>query len=120
MKILPTFFQILNGFFFVICYFEVIFDLKPLNLRLFMKFYKTLIAPVLFLAVFSSCNSQFNKVMKSKDTGYQLKMADKYFEEKKYRMAQELYEQLYPVYKGTDKFEELYFKDAYCFYLVGF
>lgn len=56
--------------------------------------------------------------MKSKDTGYQLKMADKYFEDKKYRMAQELYEELYPVYKGTDKFEELYFKDAYCFYYM--
>ena len=56
--------------------------------------------------------------MKSKDVEYKLTMADKFFEEKKYRFAQMLYEELYPVYKGTDKFEELYFKDAYCFYYL--
>lgn len=46
-------------------------------------------------------------------------MADKYFAEKKYTRAQELYEELYPIYKGTDKFEEIYYKDAYCFYYLG-
>lgn len=83
-----------------------------------MKFLKTVITVIFFLAFLSSCNSAFNKVMKSKDTDYQLKMADKYFEEKNYRNAQMIYEELYPVYKGTDKFEELYFKDAYCFYYM--
>ncbi len=56
--------------------------------------------------------------MKSKDVEYKLGMADKFFEEKKYRQAQQLYEELYPVFKGTDKFEELYYKDAYCFYYL--
>jgi len=56
--------------------------------------------------------------MKSKDVEYKLSMADKFFEEKKYRQAQQLYEELYPVFKGTDKFEELYYKDAYCFYYL--
>jgi outer membrane protein assembly factor BamD len=56
--------------------------------------------------------------MKSKDVEYKLTMADKYFEEKKYRVAQQLYEELYPVFKGSDKFEELYYKDAYCFYYM--
>ncbi len=56
--------------------------------------------------------------MKSKDTDYQLSMADKYFEEKNYRNAQVIYEELYPVYKGTPKFEDLYYKDAYCFYYM--
>lgn len=56
--------------------------------------------------------------MKSKDVAYKLKMADKFFEEKNYRQAQLLYEELYPVFKGTDKFEELYYKDAYCFYYL--
>jgi outer membrane protein assembly factor BamD len=54
--------------------------------------------------------------MKSNDSEYKLKMADKFFEDKKYSFAQQIYEELYPVYKGTDKFEELYYKDAYCFY----
>ena len=72
----------------------------------------------LFLFVFSSCNSKFNKIVKSKDFEYKLKMADEYFENKDYRIAQQLYEELYPVYKGTDKFEQLYYKDAFCFYYM--
>jgi outer membrane protein assembly factor BamD len=73
---------------------------------------------VIWVLVFfsASCNNKFNKVVKSKDYEYKLQMADKYFEEKQYRHAQQLYEELYPVYKGTLKFEELYYKDAYCFY----
>lgn len=45
-------------------------------------------------------------------------MADKFYEQKNYRQAQVLYEELYPVFKGTDKFEVLYYKDAYCFYYL--
>jgi outer membrane protein assembly factor BamD len=112
----PLFLQKLNYFFFVTPYFEWIFDLKPVNLQFFMKFFTTSISAVFFLFVFSSCNNTFNKVMKSKDYAYKLTMADKYFDKGNYRYAQQLYEELYPVYKGTDKFEELYFKDAYCFY----
>jgi outer membrane protein assembly factor BamD len=56
--------------------------------------------------------------MKSKDVAYKLSMADTLYAEKKYRQAQQLYEELYPVFKGTDKFEELYYKDAYCFYYL--
>ena len=76
--------------------------------------YKPVFPVLVLFAV--SCTNSFNKVLKSKDYEYKLQMADKYFEEKKYRYAQQLYEELYPVYKGTLKFEELYYKDAYCFY----
>lgn len=71
----------------------------------------------LFLAL-SSCN-KFAKVQKSKDLEYKLAKADEYFEKKKYRYAQQLYEELFPVYKGNQKFEELYYKYAYCFYNQG-
>jgi outer membrane protein assembly factor BamD len=56
--------------------------------------------------------------MKSSDVDYKLTVADKYFAKKSYRSAQQLYETLYPVFKGTDKFEELYYKDALCFYYL--
>jgi len=56
--------------------------------------------------------------MKSTDYEYKLKMADEYFDKKKYSLAQQVYEELYPIYKGTDKFELLYYKDAYCFYYM--
>lgn len=82
-----------------------------------MRFFT--ITACLILSVFLfSCNSTFNKVMKSNDYEYKLKMADQYFEKKKYSLAQQLYEESYPVFKGTPKFEELYYKDAYCFYYM--
>ena len=83
-----------------------------------MRFLKSLSNITVIIVFFTACNREFNKVVKSKDYEYKLKMADKYFEQKKYGNAQQLYEELYPVFKGTDKFEELYYKDAYCFYYM--
>jgi len=82
-----------------------------------MRFIKVAIGVFSFLLVFSSC-SKYGKLMKSKDTEYKLTMADKFYVEKNYRISQQLYEELYPIYKGTDKFEELYYKDAYCFFYL--
>jgi outer membrane protein assembly factor BamD len=69
---------------------------------------------IISLFVLAACSSQFNKVLKSKDYDYKLKMADKYYAGKKYKNAEELYVELFPVFKGTEKFEELYYKYAYC------
>ena len=82
-----------------------------------MRLFKPLVAPFFLLILVSSCN-KYNKVTKSKDYEYKLKMADEYFSKGKYKIAQELYEELFPVFKGTVKFEELYYKDAYCFYYM--
>ena len=83
-----------------------------------MRLFKILLAPAfLLILVTSSCN-KYNKVTKSKDYDYKLKMADEYFAKGKYKIAQQLYEELFPVFKGTVKFEELYYKDAYCFYYM--
>ena len=62
-----------------------------------------------------SCSS-FNKVLKSTDYDYKLRMAEKYYAEKEYRKAKTLYEELFPIYKGTPQFEDLYYKYAYCHY----
>lgn len=72
---------------------------------------------VLFIAfTISSCSNDLSKVLKSKDYEYQLKKADEYFYKKKYREAEQLYIELFPVFKGTEKFEDLYYKYAYCSY----
>src|ERR1700733_11486964 len=63
-----------------------------------------------------SCTSEFGKILKSTDYDYKLKKADEYFAKKKYRNAEQLYIELFPVFKGTEKFEELYYKYAYCSY----
>ncbi len=75
---------------------------------------------ILFISVsfLAACNSQFSKVLKSKDYEYKLKMADKYYADKKYHKAQQLYVELFPVFKGSEKFEDLYYKYAYCSYYL--
>ncbi len=82
-----------------------------------MRLFKLFLAAAFLLVLVSSCN-KYNKVTKSKDYDYKLKMADEYFSKGKYKIAQELYEELFPVFKGTIKFEELYYKDAYCFFYM--
>lgn len=68
--------------------------------------------------LFSSCSNKFSKVLKSTDYEYKLKKADEYFANKKYNKAQQLFVELFPVFKGTDKFEDLYYKYAYCSYYL--
>lgn len=82
-----------------------------------MRLFKLFLATAFILILVPSCN-KYNKVTKSKDYEYKLKMADQYYSKGKYKIAQELYEELFPVFKGTLKFEELYYKDAYCFYYM--
>ncbi len=78
---------------------------------------------IFFLAFFFisvvSC-SKFSKVQKSTDYDYKLKMADKYYEEKKYNYASQLYTELFPIFKGNPKFEDLFYKYAYCNYYLKY
>ena len=67
------------------------------------------------IVILTSCNN-FAKIQKSKDYEYKLLKADEYFSAEKYRYAQQLFEELFPYFKGTKKFEEIYYKYAYCFY----
>lgn len=70
---------------------------------------------VLFFIVLASC-SKFSKVLKSNDYEYKLKMANAYYDNKDYRQAQVLFEELFPVFKGTPQFDDLYYKYAYTHY----
>ena len=66
-------------------------------------------------------NSSFAKLMKSSDYDLKLRMADKYYIEKNYNKAQQLYDDLFRVLKGTDHFEHIYYNFAYCsFYLKDY
>lgn len=83
-----------------------------------MKLIKVFSGLILLSFLLFSC-SKYSKVEKTKDVEYKLTKADEYYAKKKYRLAQQLYESLFPVYKGTQKFEDLYYKYAYCFYYQG-
>lgn len=72
---------------------------------------------VLFAISVVSC-SKFAKVQKSNDYNYKLRMAEKYYVQKKYNYAQQLYEELFPLLKGQPQFEDLFYKYAYCSYYL--
>lgn len=67
------------------------------------------------MILFTSCN-RFGKVLKSKDYDYKLAMANEYYDKGKFKYSLQLFEELFPVFKGSEKFEELYYKYANCFY----
>jgi len=83
-----------------------------------------------FIAIllYSSCSllpkswrksgDSFAKIQKSTDYDYKLRMAEKYYIKKDYNHAQQLYDDLFRVMKGTDHFEDIYFKFAYCAYYL--
>ena len=71
---------------------------------------------IAFLAVSVASCSKFAKIQKSTDYDYKLKMADQYYTNKKYNQAQQLYQELFPIFKGSPKFEDLFYKFAYCSY----
>jgi outer membrane protein assembly factor BamD len=76
-----------------------------------MRFFILLI----ITGLLSSCGG-INKVLKSKDPQYKLRMAEGYYVKKKYHFAQALYEDVMPNFRGTPEFENIYYKYAYCAY----
>lgn len=70
----------------------------------------------LICIVCSSCASRFSRVLKNKDNEYRYKMAENYYAQKKYTYAQQLFDELFPYFKGTPRFEEMYYKNAYSYY----
>ena len=71
----------------------------------------------IFIALFvlAGCSrNTVTKILKSKDVEYKLGMAEQYYANKKYNKAQILYEDLFPLLRNDPRFEDLYYKYAYC------
>lgn len=66
----------------------------------------------------TSCD-RFNKLLKSSDYDLKLKRADEYYKKENYVKAIQLYEELIPVFKGSEKAEEIYYYFTYCNYYSG-
>ncbi|MVT10866.1 outer membrane protein assembly factor BamD [Chitinophaga tropicalis] len=79
---------------------------------------KILIYISLFVGVTASvsCNMELRRIEKSKDYEAKLAYADKLYERKKYVSAQSLYESLFQIYKGTEKYEHIQYNYCYCAY----
>lgn len=77
-----------------------------------MRFTVFLIAVV----ILCGCGKSFNKILKSPDPEYKLRIAEQYFVKKKYNKAQVLYEDVMPYFKTRSEFQDIYYKYAYCAY----
>lgn len=70
--------------------------------------------------VLTSCETwRFNRLTKSSDFEKKLVKAGDYFKKENYVKAMQLYEELIPIYKGTDKAEEIYYYYSYCNFYQG-
>lgn len=65
-----------------------------------------------------SCDG-YNRLLKSSNYELKLEKAQGYYQKKNYVKAMALFEELIPVYKGTDKAEEIYYYYCYCNYYQG-
>jgi outer membrane protein assembly factor BamD len=70
---------------------------------------------LLGLILLTGCQS-INKVLKSTDPHYKLRMAEQYYANKKYNLAQQVYEDIMPAFRGQPEFEDIYYKYAYTAY----
>jgi len=70
---------------------------------------------LLVIVMLAGCNG-INKVLKSKDPEYKLRMAENYYVKKKYNYAYQLYEDVVPYYKTGKEFEDIYYKMTYSTY----
>jgi outer membrane protein assembly factor BamD len=68
------------------------------------------------LVLLVSCSKGINKILKNPDPEFKLRMAEKYYVQKKYNKAQVLYEDVMPYYKTRPEFQDIYYKYAYCAY----
>lgn len=67
-----------------------------------------------------SCEAwRFSKLTKSSDFDKKLQKAGEYYKKENYVKAIQLYEELIPIFKGTEKAEEIYYYYTYCNFYQG-
>lgn len=74
-----------------------------------------LLCLIIFIILLSSCG-KYQKLLKSTDNTKKFDMAMKYYDQKDYYRALQLFDQLLPVYRGTEKAKEIAYRYAYCYY----
>lgn len=72
--------------------------------------------PLLLVTLLFGACSKYQKLVKSSDNEKKYEMAIMYFEQKDFYRAIQLFEQLQPYVRGTDKAEKVAFLNAYAYY----
>jgi len=71
---------------------------------------------ILFAVIQLLACSKYQKTLKGSDNEKKYEMAMKYYEKGDYLRALQLFDQLLPIVRGTDKSEKLFYAYAYCYY----
>ena len=74
---------------------------------------------VLFASILLVSCDGYNRLLKSSNYELKLQKAQEYYGKGNYVKASALFEELIPVYKGSDKAEEIYYYFSYCNYYQG-
>ncbi len=74
---------------------------------------------VVLIALFSFGCSKYQKLLKSSDMELKYEAANKYYEDEKYDRAMTLYEELIPLFRGTERAEKVYYNYCYCNYQMN-
>jgi len=70
------------------------------------------------ILLFANCDG-YNKILKSSNYELKLTKANEYYKKGNYIKSSALFEELIPVYKGTDKADEIYYYYSYSTYYQG-
>jgi outer membrane protein assembly factor BamD len=73
---------------------------------------------ILLSTLLASCDG-YNRLLKSSNYELKLERANQYYQKGNYVKALALFEELIPVFKGSDKAEEIYYYFSYCNYYQG-
>ena len=84
-----------------------------------MRFIPVVLAAIILLASCKSSNKSMTKILKNPDPEYKLRIAEKYYVQKKWNKAQMIYEDVMPFYKTRSEFSDIYYKYSYCAYNQG-
>ncbi len=75
-----------------------------------------LVITLTLIITISGC--KYSKVKKGTDHKAKLEMADGFYAKEKYAKALTLYEDIVPIYKGTEKGQDVFYKYSYCNYYL--
>lgn len=84
-----------------------------------LKKIKTYIILLVAASIFMVSCDGYNRLLKSSNYELKYEKAQEYYKKGNYVKASALFEELIPVYKGSDKAEEVYFYFSYCNYFQG-
>ncbi len=75
---------------------------------------------IVLIAIITVSCSRYQKLLKSSDMDLKYEAAIKYYDDEKYEKAMALFEELIPLFRGTERAEKVYYCYCYCNFQLNF